>query len=97
MNKHYVIRLTSEEREQQHEMVAKGKTAAQGIRHAHILPAGSAACSAALLPGARKPPCPGPDKSGRDSGRPPLMMPARAEAPGPGIAKMAVDFGVTPG
>ncbi len=27
MNKHYVIRLTSEEREQPHEMVAKGKTA----------------------------------------------------------------------
>ena len=48
MNKHYVIRLTSEEREQQHEMVAKGKTAAQGIRPAHILPPGSAARSAGL-------------------------------------------------
>jgi len=48
MNKHYVIRLTSAEQEQQHEMVAKGKTAAQGIRPAHILAPGSAVRSAGL-------------------------------------------------
>ena len=37
MNKHYGVRLTTEEREQLHELVAKGKTAAYRIRHAHLL------------------------------------------------------------
>ena len=37
MNKRYVVRLTTEEREQLEELVAKGKAAAYRIRHAHIL------------------------------------------------------------
>jgi len=37
MNKHYVVRLTTEERERLEELVAKGKAAAYRIRHAHIL------------------------------------------------------------
>jgi hypothetical protein len=37
MSKRYVVRLTSDERQALEELVAKGKTAAYRIRHAHIL------------------------------------------------------------
>ena len=37
MNKRYIVRLTSAEREQLEQLVRKGKTAAYKIRHAHIL------------------------------------------------------------
>lgn len=37
MNKRYLVRLTSEERQQLEELVAKGKAAAYRIRHANIL------------------------------------------------------------
>jgi transposase len=37
MNKRYVVRLTTEEREHLEELVAKGKAAAYRIRHAHLL------------------------------------------------------------
>ncbi len=35
--KKYIVRLTDEERAQLTEMIAKGKSAAYKIRHAHVL------------------------------------------------------------
>jgi transposase len=43
MNKRYVVRLTTEEREQLEALVGKGKGAAHKIKHAHILLAVDAA------------------------------------------------------